>query len=120
MLVRMPQIESNLISIYNSIEYPREAYENSITGIVIAKVHVNYDILEVWCDIVKSAHPLFNDPIKIAIQNNSLSILKSLKNTEEEIIYLPFDFNITATSFTEDLKKNEVIKIHKDYKYNRF
>ena len=110
-------IERNALpSIYSAIEYPDPAYENGIEGIVIAKIVISRGNLSIYCGIESASDPSLGKAVEKAVYENSLILYKSLNTSEKIEFYVPFEFKINKSDFMEELRKNSLIKIEKNYK----
>lgn len=104
-----------LPSVYASIEYPLPAYENDVGGLVIAKIVVSRGDLSIYCKIESAPHPALGKAVEKAFYENSLIIYKSLETNEKIEFYVPFEFKVNTSNFMEELRKNSLIKIEKNY-----
>lgn len=104
-----------LPSVYASIEYPLPAYENGIGGHVIAKIVVSRGDLSIYCRIESASDPSLGKAVVKAFYENSLIIFKSLETNEKIEFYVPFEFKVNKSNFMEELRKNSLIKIEKNY-----
>jgi hypothetical protein len=99
-------IEGAVYSIYKEIEYPWQLAENGIGGFVIARIHVNNERLDIWCEIVKCSDPGFEDPVVKAVHKQALSILRRTKGLDNFIFYLPFKFEVETSPILKDMNEN--------------
>lgn len=104
-----------LPSVYTAIEYPTPAYENRIEGLVIAKIVVSRGGLSLYCKIESASDPSLGKAVEKAFYENSLIIYKSLETNEKIEFYVPFEFKVNTSNFMEELRKNSLIKIEKNY-----
>lgn len=112
----MGSIEKEALpGIFASIEYPVPAYENGIGGLVIAKIIVSRGDLSIYCKIESASDPSLGKAVEKAIYENSLVIFKTLEANEKIEFYVPFEFKVNTSDFMEELRKNSLIKIEKNY-----
>lgn len=112
----MGSIEKEALpGIFASIEYPVPAYENGIGGLVIAKIIVSRGDLSIYCKIESASDPSLGKAVEKAIYGNSLVVFKTLETNEKIEFYVPFEFKVNTSDFMEELRKNSLIKIEKNY-----
>lgn len=104
-----------LYGIYESIDYPRLAYQNGIYGLVIAKVFISKKELSAYCEIVKSPDDLLSKAVKDSFYENALPLLKNTKTDDRIEFYVPFEFKIEESQYKEELSKNKCLRIEKKY-----
>ena len=104
-----------LPGVYESINYPKLAYENGIEGMVIAKIIISRGDLSIYCKIESACDPSLGKAVEKAFYDNSLILYKALKTNEKIEFYVPFESKVRKSSFMEELNKNKLIKIEKSY-----
>ena len=105
---------SALYGIYESIDYPKLAYQNGTCGLVVAKIMIMKGNLDTNCEIVKSPDPILSKAVKDAFYKNSLNLIRTSKTEKIIEFYVPFEFKLNEFNFKEGLKTNKLIKIEKN------
>jgi antitoxin component YwqK of YwqJK toxin-antitoxin module len=107
--------EYALQKVYESIDYPRIAYQNGIGGLVIARIVVMKGKLDTYCEIVKSPDPMLSNAVRKAFFENALDLLRTSETYDNIEFFVPFEFDVKTDSFNKKLESNKLIKIQKIY-----
>jgi len=107
--------EDALQKVYESIDYPRIAYQNGIGGLVIARIMVMKGKLDTYCEIVKSPDPMLSDAVRKAFFENVLYLLRTSETYDNIEFFVPFEFDVKTDRFNKKLETDKLIKIQKIY-----
>ena len=104
-----------LQKVYESIDYPRIAYQNGIGGLVIARIKVMKAKLDTYCEIVKSPDPMLSEAVRKAFFENALDLLRTSETYDNIEFFVPFEFAVKTDWFNRKLETDKLIKIQKIY-----
>ncbi len=104
-------IERVMHRIYQEIEYPWMLADNGIGGVVIAKIHVNNDRMDLYCEIANRSDPQLDAAVVKAVHKQALTILRCTKGTDNFVFFLPFKFEVTTSPILQDMEEHKVVRI---------